>query len=105
MSIAAGSESAVRRSELTYTVTVLNRGPMPAAGVKLVNELPTNASLKSVGPESMNCSLADGSVTCDLGTMAAEAEKIAAIVVKVDADADGNLVNRATASSSVSDPN
>jgi len=104
VSVAAGSESVVRRGELTYTVTISNRGPMSAAGVKLVNELPTNASLKSVGPESLNCNLADGSVTCELETMAAEAEEIATIVVTVDADADGDLVNRATASSSVTDP-
>lgn len=53
-------ESAARSGELSYTVTVVNRGPATASGVIMVNELPGAVSVASVGPQSIDCNVASG---------------------------------------------
>jgi len=97
-------ESAARSGELSYTVTVVNRGPATASGVIMVNELPGAVSVASVGPQSIDCNVASGSVICDLGTLAPDEGAVVSINVVVSGDAEGVLVNQASVSGTETDP-
>jgi uncharacterized repeat protein (TIGR01451 family) len=103
--VTASVDKIVRRGQLTYTITVVNRGPKTATGVKLVNEVPGGVSIDAVNPASLNCSVASGTVTCDIGTLASGAGVVALVDVTVDADADGTLVNSSRVSGSPTDSN
>ncbi len=54
-------------SPLTYTLTVVNHGPDPAAGVVAILVLDAGTNFSSAGSE---CTASAGTVTCDLGSMA-----------------------------------
>src|SRR6185436_4404628 len=54
-------------SNLTYTVTVTNRGPESATSVTLTDLLPASVNFVSA---SSGCGNLLGVVTCDLGTLA-----------------------------------
>ena len=102
--VTASAETAVRNGTLTYTITVVNRGPATATGVTLVNDLPGDVTLNSVAPGSVDCNVVSGSVICDLGTLAQNQAAVVLIDVTVSADAEGILVNRSSVSGSEVDP-
>ncbi len=102
--VTASAETAVRNGTLTYTITVVNRGPATTTRVTLVNDLPGDVTLNSVAPGSVDCNVVSGSVICDLGTLAQNQAAVVLIDVTVSADAEGILVNRSSVSGSEVDP-
>ena len=88
----------VERSNVTYTVTVTNSGPATATGVTLVDRLP-DAVFVSASSTQGTCvrdgkSRRDGTLTCDLGSLAPGASAIVTIVVTTSRD--GTIANTAT---------
>lgn len=86
-------------SNLTYTVVVRNAGPDSAATVNVRDELPAGVELVSATPSQGTCS---GSVTCELGALAADGSAQIGIVVRPGAA--GTITNVATVSSATRDP-
>jgi len=68
-------------SNLTYTVTVTNRGPSPATGVLLTNTLPGSVTLLSATPSQGTCASAGNVVSCNLGSLLNQGQATVTIVV------------------------
>jgi uncharacterized repeat protein (TIGR01451 family) len=94
--------------ELTYTVTVANLGPDTAVATILTDPLPAGTTFVSCTSVPGTCAGpppgTNGTVTADLGDMAAGATARITIVVRVTVE-NGALVNTARGSSSTPDPN
>ena len=59
--------------EFPLVLTLTNRGPLAATGVRLVSLLPAGLEVLNVqGPDDA-CTVQDGELTCDLGELAADA--------------------------------
>jgi uncharacterized repeat protein (TIGR01451 family) len=100
---------------LTYTVTVTNRGSGAATGVVLTDTLPAGVTFVSATASRGSCSQAGGIVTCSLNTFAKAATATVTVVVRPtqagtitnrvsvrENEADGNPTNNsAQASTSV----
>ncbi|MBI5016032.1 MAG: choice-of-anchor D domain-containing protein [Deltaproteobacteria bacterium] len=99
---AASPDPVERLADLTYTVTVTNRGPDGATGVKVVDWLPTGATFVSATPAQGTCSAAGVMVTCEFGNLAAGAGTTVEIVVQPTAP--GSLTNTAYAAAFETDP-
>ncbi len=56
-------------SNVTLTTGVTNNGTIPATNVILTNPLPPNVTFVSATPSQGTCTFANGSVTCNLGTI------------------------------------
>ncbi len=65
---------------LTYTVTVLNKGPNPATGTTLTDALPAGVTVQSVKPSVGSCT-SGVAVECSLGALADQARATVTIVV------------------------
>ncbi|HXI51192.1 MAG TPA: Ig-like domain-containing protein, partial [Candidatus Saccharimonadales bacterium] len=89
-------------SNVTYTVTVTNRGPAGTAGVRLTNTLPAGAAYLSAVPTQGSCVQNAGVVVCDLGTLPALAA--ARVVIQGRPAQAGSITNTATAIGAVGDP-
>jgi len=87
-------------NDLTYTLTASNAGPETASNVVVTDALPADVTFKSASPSS--CTESGGTVTCDLGDMAADTDVSMTIVVT--ADSVGTVTNTATVSSDTADP-
>jgi uncharacterized repeat protein (TIGR01451 family) len=85
---------------LAYMLSVSNAGPAAAGGVTVVDPLPTGVSFVSASP---GCSNSSGTVTCNLGTLAAGASTNLTINVSV-VQATGQLTNTASVTSANPDP-
>ena len=88
--------------ELTYTVTVSNGGPNPAAGVVLTDPLPASVTFGSAAASQGSCS-GTATVSCQLGTLASGGSTT--VVIKITPTTDADLSNTATATASTADPN
>jgi uncharacterized repeat protein (TIGR01451 family) len=88
---------------VTYTVTVQNGGPNQATGVTLADTLPSGASYFGASPSQGTCSSFSGTVSCDLGVLAANGS--ATVSVTVQTTAFGTISNTATVSGHQTDPN
>jgi uncharacterized repeat protein (TIGR01451 family) len=84
--------------DITYTITVTNKGPDTAANVTLTDTLPPDVTYFS---DSAGCDELDGIVTCDLGSLASG--ESTEIIIEVTADAAGSLTNTVTVASDASD--
>ena len=78
-------DPATARGQVTYTVTVTNNGPGAATSVRLTDRLP-DVSFVSATPSQGACVRAgkgnrDGTLTCDLGTIAPGASATVSVVV------------------------
>ncbi len=95
------------KAQITYEITVTNNGPSVAENVVVTDTLPASLTYLSADPGVGSCAHSGGTVTCDLGDMAAgdsvlitvvvETEAVGAVtdlsplnVVEVDSDTDDN---------------
>jgi uncharacterized repeat protein (TIGR01451 family) len=85
--------------QLTYTLLVTNNGPQAATGVEVVDTLPGGVTFVSA---SAGCSVAAGTVTCDVGDLAVGGE--VEITIVVTADVEGGITNSATVTGAEQDP-
>ncbi|MBV8950265.1 MAG: DUF11 domain-containing protein, partial [Actinobacteria bacterium] len=86
-----------------YALRVTNNGPSPAANVMVTDILPTGITLTSTPP---GCTVAAGTVTCSLGTVAVGQTVTTNLSVQVGAAAANSAPsNTATVSSTTVDPN
>ncbi len=107
MSKTADPNPAIPGQGLTYTVTVVNRGPDAADAVMLSDPLPAGTTFISCASSPGTCAGpavgVNGVVTADFGTIAVGGSATVTIVVNVNVTS-GNLVNTATATSTTPDP-
>ena len=92
--------------EIVYTVTVHNDGPSSAPGVAVVDELPSGAQPVTVSTSVGVCTVVNGTVECDLGTLQSGSQAVVTITVRTDMTVAGStIVNTASATSDNPDPN
>ncbi|HEY6168161.1 MAG TPA: Calx-beta domain-containing protein, partial [Verrucomicrobiae bacterium] len=99
----ASAGSIVAGSNLTYTISVTNRGPNAASDVLLTDPLPIGVSFVSATNSAGSCSNLNGTVVCNLGTMSSGA--VASTTIIVTATTSGTVTNTCTASARTPDPN
>ena len=90
-------------ANLTYTLSVENKGNAGATGVSLTDSLPAGLSFVSVVTSQGNCNESAGTVTCDLGSLANG--NIATVRIVTQTSAEGVITNTATVTSTSTDPN
>ena len=84
---------------VSYTLTLMNRGPSPATGVTITDPLPSGLSFVSASAGQGSCGAHGQTVICNLGTVVAGGTAIVTITANVGASAAGTSVqNTATAS-------
>ncbi len=90
---------------VTYTLTLRNNGPSPAAGVTVSDTLPAGLTHVSTTTTKGTCS-GTATVSCNLGTVNAGAanDVTVTIVASVGQAAVPSVTNTASASSSTGDP-
>lgn len=87
---------------LTYTMTVTDKGPQPDTTVGLTDTLPSGLTHVSTKASQGTCS-GSRTITCALGTLAADAH--ATVTVVVHAAKAGTFKNTAHVSGALTDPN
>jgi uncharacterized repeat protein (TIGR01451 family)/fimbrial isopeptide formation D2 family protein len=90
----------LRKHEATFTILVHNAGPSVAREVELTDPLPPG--LEFVSTDEPPCSESGGTVSCDLGDLAAEAD--ATVHVTVRGTVNGIHQNTATATTTTPEP-
>jgi uncharacterized repeat protein (TIGR01451 family) len=85
---------------LTYTLLVHNDGPSTAEGVVVTDDLPDDVTLKSATPSPSSPS----PLRWSLGSIPPGGSRRIQLVVRVDPDASGTIMNTAVVNSSTSDP-
>lgn len=88
---------------ITYVVTVTNRGPVGATGVLLTNLLPTTTTYISAVPTQGSCTESGNIVTCTLGNLAVNGQ--ASVTVIVRSPAAGTKTNVAMVGANQADLN
>jgi uncharacterized repeat protein (TIGR01451 family) len=88
---------------LSYTLAIGNLGPFDAAGVVVLDTLPTGVTFVSSAPGFPTCSLSGPILTCALGSLAAGSNVGVTINTTVNASG-GILVNTATVAGAETDP-
>lgn len=68
-------------NEANFTSTLVNGGPATATGVVFTDTLPTNATFAGMSTTQGTCSVADGVVTCDLGSIAVAGRAVVEVQV------------------------
>jgi uncharacterized repeat protein (TIGR01451 family) len=95
---------------ISYTISVNNGGPQPAASVVMTDTLPSTLLFQSISaPAGWSCTTpavgATGTITCNAATLAAGATATFTLNVTVASGATGFVTNTATASHSGPDAN
>jgi uncharacterized repeat protein (TIGR01451 family)/CSLREA domain-containing protein len=99
---ADGGDCADQNDVLNYVITVTNKSAEDATGVTVTDTLPGGVTFLSVAPAG-SCSLLNGTVTCNLGTLTSGAS--VSIALQVRADKVQKVINTATVSLNELDPN
>jgi uncharacterized repeat protein (TIGR01451 family)/CSLREA domain-containing protein len=86
---------------LVYTLTATNHGPGSAPGVTVTDTLPSSVTFQSASASQGSCSNSSGTVTCDLGNLAAGAS--ATSTINVTPNSAGEITNTASVKSSAPD--
>ncbi len=105
-----GVTSASPGGSISYTISVMNAGPDPAASVEMTDVLPASLMFQSIAtPAGWSCTTpavgANGTVTCTAATLASGATATFTLVASVASGATGSIVNSASASHSGPDGN
>ncbi len=87
----ASPNPAFTGSNLTFTITVMNRGISPATGIVLTDSLPLAFALLSVQTAQGSCSQSNGVVICNLNDLTNGGS--ATITIEVNASEDGTFTN------------
>jgi uncharacterized repeat protein (TIGR01451 family) len=88
-------------SSLTYTVTIVNRGPLTATSVVMSDKLATGLNFVSVVPNSQ-CAQVAGTITCTLAALSNNAT--ATVTIVVTTALTGTISNSATVTAAAADP-
>ncbi len=88
---------------LTYTLTVTNNSPVPAAGARVIDNLPDGTTFLSANPSTGTYTHSSGNVTWDIGDITAGNTVNMTIVVTAPSS-PGDITNTATVSGSYFDP-
>jgi uncharacterized repeat protein (TIGR01451 family) len=87
---------------LTYSIGVRNSGPATATGVTVTNPVPGGSVFVSASSSQGTCSLAQGTVTCTLGSVAPGGT--ASVTIKTDPKLLGRVNDTATVRANELDP-
>jgi uncharacterized repeat protein (TIGR01451 family) len=90
-------------NNVTYSFTVTNNGPGVAAGVKVIDVLPAGATFVSMNSSQGTRTNSGGTITFDLGTLAANAQ--ATVTIVATATTAGSLNNTASVGTTALDTN
>ena len=96
-----GPATVIANSNLTYTITVTNLGPSPAAGIVVADVLPTTGTFVSCAPAYSSYNA--GALGWSLGTLSPG--QVSNLTVIVKAPASGFLTNIAGVSTTTLDTN
>ena len=88
---------------LIFILPVTNLGPDVATDVRLVDELPAGMLLVNVAPSQGSCTNQNGTVTCDLGTIASRGR--ATVLLTCRPTVLGPITNRVSVTSGQADNN
>jgi uncharacterized repeat protein (TIGR01451 family) len=102
VSMTANASTIKPGESITYTITVNNGGPDPAAHVMLGDSLPDSTSLGSAMPSQGTCNSAVP-LTCTLGTLTVAATTTVTITLQHD-NTIGPFANTAHVTSDATDP-
>ena len=91
-------------TNLTYTLSVANDGPTPAAALAVVDTLPANTVFVSAAGTGWTCGHAGQVVTCTMPSLGTASSAPAISIVATAPATAGNITNTATVSSATSDP-
>ena len=87
---------------VTYTLTTRNNGPSQATRATITDPLPAGLTFAS-SPDG--CTVAAGTVTCPVGTLAVGASRTVAFTANTPAGGSGDVINTATVTATTPDPN
>lgn len=102
LSLAATNDVLVN-NPISYQFSVTNVGPNAADGVMLIDSLATNSAFSSATPSQGACSVLNGTVTCNLGTLPGGA--VANVTIVANALSRGLVTNFAVITRSGPDGN
>lgn len=102
VSLAAQPSPVLVGSNLTYTITVTNRGPTGATGVSVICPMPADTIFVAANAIGGTCERSTGAVSWRLGTLSPNASATATVIVKPTLD--GPVSNVVAVSSDVFDP-
>jgi uncharacterized repeat protein (TIGR01451 family) len=109
LSMTGSPVSAAVGSNITYTLTMLNLGPSPAANVSVSDTLPPNVTLVSETNNAQGTFVISGNmVTCAITNLGVNSNAVITIVINTTplvSQVPVTIVNSATVMSSEDDPN
>lgn len=82
---AVSPANAVPGDTVTYTMTVRNDGPATAHDVVVGDTMPGGVTFVDSDPAAPTCEFADGSISCELGSLASGATRTVTVRATVDA--------------------